>query len=186
MHSLLADGTKFLELAEEWKNCIFKSQDKGYIIVEELFKKKTIWEDRSHLKNSESRQEILCGAPKVQKRDSPLRPILSTTNSYNYSLSKFLVTMLSPLCNGAYIESRLMFRFDKGLQVSIQWMSAVRNSLVEIYTNFCIKNIVTTFNCKTFACINNSCYQNKQRKNQYNSKCYWQYVKLSLLSFDYK
>ena len=103
MHSLLADGTKFLAVSEDWKSCIFRNQDRVYRFVEELFKKKIVGEvERSNLKNSGSRLGILYGSPKVHKKDLPLRPILSTTNSYNYSLSKLLVNMLKPLCNGAY------------------------------------------------------------------------------------
>ena len=42
----------FLAVAEEWKTCIFKNQDKMYRFVEELIKKKIIGEvERSNLKN---------------------------------------------------------------------------------------------------------------------------------------
>ena len=74
---------------------------KVYRFVDDLFKNKIIGEgERSHLINNGSRSGILYGAPKVHKR--PLCALLSTTKSYNYFLSKLLVTMLSPQSNDTY------------------------------------------------------------------------------------
>ena len=103
MKLILADATKFCRISEEWKTCIYRNQDKVSRFVDELFKKKVINEElKWDLKNSGSRLGILYGSPKVHKRDVPLRPILSMVNSYNFSLSKFLVNLLAPLCNSPY------------------------------------------------------------------------------------
>ena len=42
------------------------------------------------------------GQPKIHKGDTPLRPIIATTGSYNSSLSRYLVKLLSPLIQSIF------------------------------------------------------------------------------------
>ena len=46
------------------------------------------------MKCTSSRCPVLFGNPKVHKDGFPLRPIISTTNSYNYNLTKYLTKLV--------------------------------------------------------------------------------------------
>ena len=66
------------------------------------------------------------GSPNVHKRDVRLRPILSMVNAYNFSLSKFLVNMLAPLCHIPYAvkDSFFLLRRYKVFQtITILWVA---------------------------------------------------------------
>ena len=49
-----------------------------------------------NLRPSQKQPPRICGLPTIHKLDTPLRLILSCVNSFTYSLSKFLVDILSP------------------------------------------------------------------------------------------
>ena len=59
-------------------------------------------EKKANLKTSGFRLGIMYGLPKVHKAGLPVRPILSTVNSYNYLLSKYLIEILKPITRGVY------------------------------------------------------------------------------------
>ena len=44
----------------------------------------------------------LYGLPKIHKKDTPLRPIISQIGSYTYNVAKFLVPILKPLTVNEY------------------------------------------------------------------------------------
>lgn len=52
---------------------------------------------------SGSRAGVLYGLPKVHKKGSPLRPIISAVKTYNYELAKYLDGILKPLVNSKYM-----------------------------------------------------------------------------------
>ena len=41
--------------------------------------------------------------PKIHKRETPLRPILSTSGTYNYNMSRFLVPLLAPPTSNSFV-----------------------------------------------------------------------------------
>ena len=49
-----------------------------------------------------SKPGIMYGIPKIHKPDAPLRPVMSTIGTANYKLSKYLVSLLSPLIGNVY------------------------------------------------------------------------------------
>ena len=103
MQTVLDDYTKFTKLKEDWKSTVFKYQDKVSRFVDKLHKSGIIAEEeKANLKTSGSRLGIMYGLPKIHKAGLPMRPILSTVNSYNYLLSKYLIELLKPITGGAY------------------------------------------------------------------------------------
>ena len=53
---------------------------------------------------------ILYGLPKVHKKNTPLRPIMSSTNTFNRKLSQFLIPLLLPLTSNRFtVKSTFTF-----------------------------------------------------------------------------
>ena len=77
---------------------MIKFEDKNNLRIEQLFKSGAIGDvDRKKLKSSGSRRGVMFCLPKVHKKDTPLRSILSTSGSLNYNLSRYMVELLSPI-----------------------------------------------------------------------------------------
>lgn len=105
------------------------------------------------------------GLPKVHKQDTPLRPILSAINTFNYAIAKFFVPILEPLTHNEYTV-RDTFSFVREvteLQVS-QNCTMVSFDVKSLFTciplsetiNLCVnnmfanKNIVNNLNKQNF------------------------------------
>lgn len=56
-----------------------------------------------------SRASVLYGLPKVHKRGTPIRPIISAVRTYNYELAKYLDKILKPIVNN---EMMLTDKYD--------------------------------------------------------------------------
>jgi len=103
MHTILNDRSKFCLISEEWIKLLFRQEDRVNRFIDGLSKGGIISdEERSRLRVSGSKPGIMYGLPKIHKRNVPLRPILSTIGTSNYDISKFLVNLLSPICNSEY------------------------------------------------------------------------------------
>ena len=103
MNSILQDDSKFSLSDHDLYKTLLKYEDKNNRIVDQLFKDKIIDEEtKKRLKSSGSRPGVMYGLPKIHKSGVPMRPILSTSGSYNYQSSKFLVDLLSPIIDSSY------------------------------------------------------------------------------------
>ena len=52
----------------------------------------------------------MSGLPMIHKREMPLRPTLSTSGTYNYKMSGFLVQLLAPLaCDSFVVKDSFTF-----------------------------------------------------------------------------
>ena len=57
-----------------------------------------------------SQPAILYGLPKVHKPNTPLRPVMSSLNTYNRKLSEFLIPFIAPLTHNEYtVQSSFSF-----------------------------------------------------------------------------
>lgn len=68
---------------------------------------------RLHLQNvlpNGSTHGVLYGLPKVHKTGCPIRPIVSSTNTYNYTLGSYLVGVLQPISTNCF-SAKDSFRF---------------------------------------------------------------------------
>ena len=103
MNDILQDSSKFTLYDHDLYKTIIKYEDKHNRIIDQLFKDKVIDADtKNRLRSSGSRPGVMYGLPKIHKTGSPMRPILSTSGSYNYESSKFLVELLSPIIDTTF------------------------------------------------------------------------------------
>ena len=104
MNDILEDETKFLQSDADLFTTLLKYEDKTNRLVESLFKQKIIDEEtKFRIRSSGSSPGVMYGLPKIHKPDTPMRPILSTINSHNYQVSKFLNNLLTPFIDSPYI-----------------------------------------------------------------------------------
>ena len=95
MNVILEDSTKFIKHGSDLYKTLLKLED---------------------LKTSGSRPGVIYGLPKIQKRETPLHPILSTVGTHNYNLSRYLVIVLSSVVDSPFIL-RDSFSFAKEISV---------------------------------------------------------------------
>ena len=101
--TILNDITKFENLGSPLASMIFKTEDKINRYLTRLKQEKVINETTYEgLFCSGSSFGILYGLPKIHKTDIPMRPILSSYNTPNYKLAKFLVPLLEPFTKNRY------------------------------------------------------------------------------------
>lgn len=87
---------------------------------------------------------------KVHKQNQPVRPIISSYNSYNYNTAKFLAKLLAPsmTCNMSYIKDSFdlvnkikQHRTTPGLMCSLDVSSLFTNIPLDKATDIAIENI---------------------------------------------
>ena len=106
MENLLEDSTKFTRVETDILKAIFKYEDRNNRLCLKLHKENLIDEDtKDAIRATGSRPGVMYGLPKVHKPGVPLRPILSTKGTYNYSMSQFLVKMLTPVVDNEFTVS---------------------------------------------------------------------------------
>ena len=104
MTQLLSDTRNFKRISEDLYKYLLKLEDRNNRIVDGLTKSGSMTSAQgSELKSRGARPGILYGLPKIHKPDVPMRPILSTTGSFNYSMSRYLVSLLSSLCDNEFL-----------------------------------------------------------------------------------
>ncbi|CAF1309282.1 unnamed protein product [Adineta steineri] len=100
---LLSTGTSFTKMNDKDERGILntiehvvkKMEGKLDYRLNELLKaKKLSQNDYDYIRCTGSRCSVMFCNPKVHKEGMPLRPIISTTNSYNYRLAKYLTRLL--------------------------------------------------------------------------------------------
>ena len=100
MKQLISDETKFKKLTENPTKsreqsliCYLRQVKRGHLIDDCTFQKV--------LPNG-STHGVLYGLPKVHKTGCPFRPIVSSTNTYNYNLASYLVSVLQPISTNCF------------------------------------------------------------------------------------
>ena len=106
MDQILPDPINFAKVSSDLYKTIIKYEDRNNTLVDDLFKKNAINEaQKRSMKSCGARPGFLFGQPKVHKPGLPMRPILSTCGSFNYNMSKYLVSVLSELCSNEFSVS---------------------------------------------------------------------------------
>ena len=147
----MSDCTKFVEIEEDWRTLLFRYQDNVSRFIDKLYKCFSIDDDgQKNLENSGSTPRKVYGLPKVHKRkdtDVPFRPILSTIDTHNYNLSKFLVTLLAGVSRSVYtIKYLLTFpsKISKSRNDYYRFMASF--DMASLFTNIPVnKNINIIF-----------------------------------------
>ena len=99
VESLLSDKSKFGPTKEDdpLKQVNFL-QEKLRVLLRKLKDKGSISSQQYDLVYPQGSQlGVMYGSPKIHKAGCPVRPILSSINTANYRLAKFLVTVLQPI-----------------------------------------------------------------------------------------
>ena len=106
MNDILSDASKFTRLSSDPLKETLKREKHLRSFLLKLKKDNIITaEIYEQLAPTGSRPGILYGLPKVHKANLPFRPILSAIGTHSYNLSKFLVSLLTPLLTSPYILS---------------------------------------------------------------------------------
>ena len=109
MHDILSDSSKCRVLNVDIASHILKLEDKLNRTLRAIKSRlgETIY---TSLYASGSRPGTMYGLPKIHKVGNPLRPIISSTGTFSYSLAKFLVPVIKPLTFNNYtIENSSSF-----------------------------------------------------------------------------
>ena len=116
VEAILCDQTKFKEIKEDILTFITRLEDKLARKLRDLLKAAVITKDEfSFLFTSGSSPGVLYGLPKIHKKNTPIRPILSTINTFNYNLAKYFVKLITPLTVNEYTINN-SFDFVKELK----------------------------------------------------------------------
>ena len=98
MDAILGNETKFLKTGEPNFTTIFKVEDRINRFLKQLKDNNTISESSYHsLYSTGGSYGTLYGLPKIHKEGLPMRPILTSYETPNYRLAKYLVPLLEPL-----------------------------------------------------------------------------------------
>ena len=127
----------------------------------------------SQLKPTGSTPGILYGLPKVHKDNIPMRPILSAIKTHTYTMSKFLIPLISPWSKNIYTINDT-FKFVNEINNTLNnnfYMASF--DITSLYTNVPINESIDIIMNKVFT-NNNTFY--KFNKNQFKK-----FLELSLL-----
>ena len=106
VEQILNDSTKFQKLTSDPLKDTLKREKQLRSFLLDLKKQDTINDALyERLAPTGSKPGILYGLPKVHKANLPFRPILSAIGTHSYNLSKFLLSLLSPLLTSRYLLS---------------------------------------------------------------------------------
>ena len=99
MLEILSDTTKFQQIgpANDFDHTV-RDEGKFQTRLKELLRAKAISKEMCNfVRPSGSQIPKMYGLPKTHKHNTPLRPILSMVGSFHYNLSKFLISILTPV-----------------------------------------------------------------------------------------
>ena len=155
MNNILSDTQNFKLVTVDLYKYILRLEDRNNRIVDSLIKSGSVSQMQgSDLKARGSRPGIMYGLPKVHKPDVPMRPIFSTTWSFNYSMSRYMVSLLSSLCVNEYtVKDSFQFASDiirfsdsKCVMASFDVKSLFTNIPVAETCNIIIEKLFPTTN----------------------------------------
>ena len=101
--SILEDHSKFKEIGEPKFSIIFSVETKINTFLRYLKNNGIISETTYQcLYSTGGSYGVMYGLPKIHKEGTPIRPILTSYDTPNYKLAKFLVPLLAPLTSNNY------------------------------------------------------------------------------------
>ena len=104
LDQIISDRSKFRRINGDLPSTLLKHEDRLNRTLRPL--KDRIGDDNYNFMHaSGSKPGYLYGLPKVHKPNSPLRPIISATGTFNHNTAKFLVPIISPLTSNEFVVS---------------------------------------------------------------------------------
>ena len=145
MESLLSDNNTFEKHPDE--NPLAKTlriEDKINRNLKKLKDRNALTEDEyKQIYATGTSPGIMYGLPKIHKQNIPLRPILSSTNTPNYKLSKFLIPHIDHLSTNDYTLRNSKEFFNVLSELDLGETSVMASFDVEsLYTNIPIRETV--------------------------------------------
>ena len=118
VYNILTDQSKFRKLSHDIYHDTIKIEDKINRFLRKI-KDLNIIDSRTfnELFVSGSSPGIMYGLPKTHKRNVPLRPIFAAYNTPSYSISKYLVKILSPFTTNSYTVSNSYAFVDELIKI---------------------------------------------------------------------
>ena len=157
MESILADRSKFIAVDENSYKLTQRLETRLNKILLMLYKAGKLDKDTyNNLRAIGSSPGKLYGLPKTHKTGVPLRPILSAVTCHNYTLAKFLVSLLSPLASSDYTvsdvfsftnEIRQRADIDRKLMISLDIESLFTNVPVAETIDIILSKLFTNDSC---------------------------------------
>ena len=157
-HEILNDITIFRKISEDLLTHITRLEDKLNRILKSI-KNNIGWKNYNSLYASGSQPGIMYCLPKVHKPNIPLRPIISSINTVNYKLAKFLVPYLNSIFSKQYIldDSNSFIQYLKTLTLPNNFVMASFD-IKSLFTNVPLKEttyiILSKLNPNHFYIIN--------------------------------
>ena len=103
VENILSDESKFRNIGDPDFTTIFRMEDKINRFLKFLKDKNIISNDTyNDLYSTGASYGIMYGLPKIHKDNTPMRPILTSYNTSNYKIAKFLVPLLAHLTTNRY------------------------------------------------------------------------------------
>ena len=103
VENILGDESKFRKIGDPDFTTIFQIEDRINRFLKCLKEKEIISHDTyNNLYSTGASYGIMYGLPKIHKDNTPMRPILTSYNTPNYGIAKFLVPLLAPLTTNRY------------------------------------------------------------------------------------
>ena len=103
VENILGDETKFRKIGNPDFTTIFQIEDRINRFLKFLKDKEIISQDTyNKLYSTGASYGIMYGLPKIHKDNTPMRPILTSYNTPNYKIAKYLVPLLAPLTTNRY------------------------------------------------------------------------------------
>ena len=151
MMNILEDTSKFVKCQGDLLKVLFKYEDKVNRFIEKIFGASIITDtERKQLKAGGSRPGIMYGLPKIHKCNTPLRPILSTVGTYNYNLSKYLVSLLSHITDNEYTVTDSFHFAQEISNVSNKDYFMTSFDVVSLFTNIPVPETIDMILSKIF------------------------------------
>ena len=142
--NILSDTSKFQPIVIDKTKVIRQNEDKLTNLLRNMLKSKVI--DQAlfdKLKPIGSSLGKLYGLPKIHKNDAPLRPIISSINTHNYNLAKYIVELCTPFVPSSY-TTRDCFTFVSKLKSLTNFKHCIMASMdVELFTNVPVTETIT-------------------------------------------
>ena len=151
VETILSDTSKFRKLNCDLFKLTIRKEDRLKNLLKKLRKAKKISDDLyDKLCPVGSRPSILYGLPKIHKKNSPVRPIVSMVNAYSYNLGRYLAEILKPLTMNEY-SVKDSFSFTKELlQRDDQDVYMASVDVESLFTNVPVKETIQIILDKLF------------------------------------
>ena len=173
VNNILSDTSKFKAITVDAFHYITKLEDKLARLLRQLLKLNVISKKIFNtLFSSGSSPGILYGLPKTHKLGNPIRPILSTLNTFNYKVAKYLVPILEPLTTNAFTLKN-SYDFVKELQTL-----EVKNTVM---ASFDIKSLFTNIPLnETIQIVTNQLFKDHDTYLNYTKKQFTDLLELAV------